>query len=93
MNSKITKKDVTIMIIMTVIYLVIALINLGNFESPQTGWEPQEVGESFVVDFGREVSIDKIMLFSGLGHAWGCLDLLKLKPILMESLKSIPILI
>lgn len=72
MNSKITKKDVTIMIIMTVIYLVIALINLGNFESPQTGWEPQEVGESFVVDFGREVSIDKIMLFSGLGHAWGC---------------------
>ena len=47
------------MILMTAIYLVIALINLGNFDSPQTGWEPKEVGESFIVEFDQDVYIDR----------------------------------
>ncbi len=67
------------MAIMTAIYLIIALINLGSFQSPQTGWEPDRLNESFVVDFGREVSIDKIMLFGGLGHAWGCFGTLEVE--------------
>ncbi len=79
MNSKITKKDCIIMILMTAIYLVIALINLGNFDSPQTGWEPKEVGESFIVEFDQDVYIDKIMLFGGLGHAWGCFGSLEIE--------------
>ncbi len=72
MDKRLNKKDILIMTVMTFVYLVVALINLGSFEAPQTGWEPERLNESFVVDFGREVTIDKIMLFGGLGHAWGC---------------------
>jgi len=79
MNGKITKKDIKIMAIMTVIYLIIALINLGSFKAPKTGWEPENPNESFIVDFGREVTIDKVMLFGGIGHSWDCFGTLELK--------------
>ncbi|NLB79230.1 MAG: phospholipid carrier-dependent glycosyltransferase, partial [Clostridiaceae bacterium] len=79
MAGKINKKDFKIMTIMTVVYLIIALINLGSFSSPKTGWEPERLNETFVVDFGREVTIDKIMLFGGLGHEWGCFGSLEIE--------------
>ena len=79
MTGMITKKDIKIMTIMTVIYLIIALFNLGSFNAPKTGWEPERLNESFIVDFGREVAIDKIMLFGGLGHSWGCFGSLEIE--------------
>lgn len=78
-GKRMNKRDAAIVAAMTLIYLIIALINLGSFEAPQTGWEPDSLYESFVVDFGREVEIDKIMLFGGLGHAWGCFGTLEIK--------------
>ena len=54
------------------VYLCVAMIWLGSFRSPQTGWTPQNKGDSFVVDFGREVTIDRTLLFGGLGPVWGC---------------------
>ncbi len=79
MNGKINKTDFKIMLIMTAIYLVIALFYLGDLKAPQTGWEPEKLNESFIVDFGKEVNIDKIMLFGGLGHAWGCFGSLEIE--------------
>ena len=79
MTGKINKKDTIIMTIMTIIYLIIALINLGSFDAPKSGWEPNTLNESFVVDFGKEVTIDKIMLFGGLGHEWGCFGSLEIE--------------
>ncbi len=79
MAGKINKKDFKIMTIMTVVYLIIALINLGSFSSPKTGWEPEKLNETFIVDFGSEVTIDKIMLFGGLGHEWGCFGSLEIE--------------
>lgn len=79
MNGKINKTDLKIMIIMTAIYLAIALINLGSFKAPQTGWKPERLNESFIVDFGKEVTLDKILLFGGLGDAWGCFGSLELE--------------
>ncbi len=79
MTKMINKKDIKIMTIMTVIYLIIALINLGSFNAPKTGWEPERLNESFIVDFGREVTIDKIILFGGLGHSWGCFGSLEIE--------------
>jgi hypothetical protein len=64
---------------MTVIYMAIALFRLGSFEAPQTGWKPEHLDETFIVDFGREVTIDKILLYGGLGDAWGCYGSLKLE--------------
>ena len=60
------------------IYLAIAMIWLGSFRSPQTGWVPQKRGDSFVVDFGRPVTINRTLLFGGLGPVWGCFGSLKL---------------
>ncbi|NLX64847.1 MAG: phospholipid carrier-dependent glycosyltransferase [Clostridiaceae bacterium] len=79
MTGKINKKDIKIMAVMTVIYLIIALIYLGSFKAPKTGWEPDNLNESFIVDFGREVTIDKIMLFGGIGHSWGCFGTLEIE--------------
>lgn len=79
MNGRIYKKDVKIMAIMTIIYLAISLFHLGALSSPQTGWAPEHLNESFVVDFGREVKLDKITLFGGLGDAWGCFGSLEVE--------------
>ncbi len=79
MNGKINKTDLKIMIAMTALYLAIALINLGSFKAPQTGWKPERLNESFIVDFGEEVTLDKILLFGGLGDAWGCFGSLELE--------------
>lgn len=78
-GKRMNKRDVVIVTVMTLIYLFISLINLGSFDAPQTGWEPDRPNESFVVDFGREVEIDKILLFGGLGHAWGCFGTLEIR--------------
>lgn len=79
-SKKLMKKwDLVVVTVMTLIYFLIALINLGSMDAPQTGWEPDHLYESFVVDFGREVEIDKIMLYGGLGHAWGCYGTLEIK--------------
>lgn len=79
MTGKINKIDLKIMSIMTIVYLIIALINLGSFNAPKTGWEPERLNESFIVDFGKEVTVDKIMLFGGLGHVWGCFGSLEIE--------------
>jgi dolichyl-phosphate-mannose-protein mannosyltransferase len=63
----------------TAVYLAVAMFWLGAFRSPQTGWVPDKIGDSFVVDFGREVTIDRTMLFGGLGPAWGCFGTLSME--------------
>jgi hypothetical protein len=60
------------------VYLIVAFVWLGSFKSPQTGWVPQKKGDSFVVDFGRPVTIDRTLLFGGLGPVWGCFGSLKM---------------
>lgn len=79
MDRKINKKDLIIMTVMTIIYLAVSLFYLGSFDTPQTGWHPEHLNESFIVDFGKEVTIDKIMLFGGLGKAWGCFGSLEIE--------------
>lgn len=79
MGGRINKTDIKIMFIMTAIYLVISLFYLGDLKAPQTGWEPEHLNDNFIVDFGREVDIDKIMLYGGLGHAWGCFGSLEIE--------------
>lgn len=78
-NNRLTSKDIKLMAAVTAIYLLVALINLGSFTAPQTGWEPDKLNETFIVDFGREVELDKIMVYGGLGHAWGCFGSLEIE--------------
>lgn len=62
------KKDYIIMISMTLIYAVIALINLGSLKVPQTSWTPKKAGASFVIDLGREVDLSRITYYCALGQ-------------------------
>lgn len=61
------KKDVLIMAAMTAVYIAIALFNLGSLKVPQTAWTSEKSGDSFTVDFGREVDLEKVYYYAGLG--------------------------
>ena len=52
---------------MTMVYLIIALINLGSLSAPKTSWKPVKPGESFIVNLGREVSISRVYYNCGIG--------------------------
>ena len=67
MQHKIDKKDVLIMTIMTVLYLILALINLGDIKVPQAGYTPKKVGEEWSVNFKEKHRINRINYYCGLG--------------------------
>ncbi len=60
------KKDLLIMCVMTVIYLAIALINLGSLSAPQTSWQPMTVGDAFTVDLGSKVQLSRVYYYTGV---------------------------
>ncbi|MDP4181046.1 MAG: glycosyltransferase family 39 protein [Bacillota bacterium] len=64
---KLDKKDLIIMGAMTLIYLIIALINLGDMSAPESVWRPASSGESFVVTFDKEQELSKIGYYDNIG--------------------------
>lgn len=62
-----SKIDYFLMFGMTLVYLLIALFNLGSTNVPETGWTPHFSGESFVVVFKEPVNLSRISYFSALG--------------------------
>jgi len=72
---RVSRKDIVIMTVMTVIYLGIALINLGSFDVPQTEWAGQSPNnDGFIIDLGAPREISRLTFYSGLGegsyHVW-----------------------
>lgn len=65
---KLDKKDIVIMTSMSLIYLFIALFNLGDFKVPVTSWLPADSGEYFVVDLGKDTTLSRIYFYLGLGE-------------------------
>ncbi|URN94578.1 MAG: phospholipid carrier-dependent glycosyltransferase [Candidatus Pristimantibacillus lignocellulolyticus] len=61
------RKDWIIVAIVTLIYGIIAFINLGDMKSPKTVWEPTVVGESVIFDLGTSQPIERITSFGGVG--------------------------
>lgn len=66
MNKKysITKKDVLIILIITLIYSIIALYHLGDMHAPQTA-ENLTAGSTAKIDLGADTDISKIRFFLG----------------------------
>ena len=64
---KLDRTDLAIMGAMSLIYLCIALYNLGDLKVPVTSWEPSAPGESFTIDLGRDTNLSRIYYYSGLG--------------------------
>ncbi|MUT67657.1 phospholipid carrier-dependent glycosyltransferase [Paenibacillus sp. NEAU-GSW1] len=60
-----TKKDWLAMSAITLIYAVVALFNLGSTHTLSSGWTPGKVGQSFYVDFGEEVQLERMNSFGG----------------------------
>ena len=64
----VNKKDVITMVVMTVVYLAVALINLGSFDVPQTEWASSSNKDGFLIDLESEQQVSRITFYSGLGE-------------------------
>ncbi len=69
-NKKTDRTDFIIMGVMTVIYLVIALFNLGSLSAPETGWNPSFPGESFTIELEEEKDLSRITYYCARGTGW-----------------------
>jgi len=61
------KKDMKLMFLITAVYLIIALVNLGSLNIPQTSYTPKGQSDSVTVDFGKKVDLNRIYYYGGLG--------------------------
>lgn len=58
-SEKLLKLDKLLLAALTLLYSVIALLNLGTLSFPTTVYEGT-VGDSFTLDFGQTVDVDKV---------------------------------
>ncbi len=65
---RLTKKDVIIMLVMTVLYAIPAIYNLGSLSVPETSWAPSAKDDGFIVDLGKKADISKVMIYQGYNH-------------------------
>lgn len=65
-TSEITKKDVILMIIITLVYAIVSFINLGSNTNPQTFWKTEEIGDSitFKIEQGN-TNVTNIRYYTG----------------------------
>lgn len=63
-----SQKDYIIIGVLTFIYFIVALFNLGSLKAPQSFWKPANSGESFYVDLGESKDISRVNYFMGLGE-------------------------
>jgi dolichyl-phosphate-mannose-protein mannosyltransferase len=62
-----TPLDLVLVILLTLISSLMTFTDLGNRTAPQTFWKPDKVGESFIADFGKLRTVDRINLYEGPG--------------------------
>ncbi|WP_138755424.1 phospholipid carrier-dependent glycosyltransferase [Paenibacillus sinopodophylli] len=65
-SNRYIRKDWILMGAITLIYAIVALFQLGEMKGPQTAWQPA-AGQSFYVDLGEVVQLDRINSFGGVG--------------------------
>jgi len=62
-----SRNDYMLMGILTLVYAVAAVVNLGSLKAPQTYWRPANRGESFFIDLGKQQRIERVCYYLGLG--------------------------
>ena len=67
-KSVLDKKDFTIVVLITFVYLLLSIVGLGNFKIPKTLWKASEKGESFEISLGRKVNVSRIYYYQGYGN-------------------------
>ncbi|MCR2804335.1 glycosyltransferase family 39 protein [Paenibacillus soyae] len=66
-KNRMKRKDWWWMGGLTAVYTIVALVNLGSVKAPETVWQPARTGQSFYVDLGGKVALDRITTFGGVG--------------------------
>ncbi len=61
------RKDWIWMGVVTLVYAIVALYQLGSMSGPQTAWQPGASGQSFYVDLGEVKQLDRVSSFGGVG--------------------------
>jgi len=64
-NKRYTMRDVVIIAVLTLVYGISAFANLGSVSVPETGYAPEQQGETVILDFGEEQQFSRINLFFG----------------------------
>ncbi|MDO4571805.1 MAG: glycosyltransferase family 39 protein, partial [Clostridia bacterium] len=61
-----TRRDTLCMLVLTGLYTVLTLMNLGTLKAPETCWTATEPGESVTVDFGETVHIAEYWVYGNI---------------------------
>ena len=62
---RITRIDVIIMVVVTLLYSVVAFFDLGDMKAPVTQWNSTEINEGFQIEFDEGTYIEKVKWFTG----------------------------
>ncbi|MEX1307200.1 MAG: phospholipid carrier-dependent glycosyltransferase [Eubacteriales bacterium] len=65
--SRINKHDRLIIILLTLVYAIIAFINLGDFKIVDSAWQPKVAGETVIFELEESTRVDMIKYYFGLG--------------------------
>ncbi len=60
------KKDALPIAVITLVYAVIAFLNLGIFTNPQTFWRLEGVSKTATIDLGENTDISRLMYYTGI---------------------------
>ncbi len=74
-DHRITRFDLILMAVVTVLYAVLALINLGDMQAPITEYKSSRASENVVFDFGEEKEVSKFTYYGGIGSGHMTLQL------------------
>ncbi len=66
-TEKIVRADLIIMAVIVVIYSVVAYVNLGGLNNPQTFYKPTAANEEVTIDFGSTQTVDTVTYYAGIG--------------------------
>ena len=61
-KTRITRRDLALMLILSITFFSIAVFNLGSTEMPVTEWHPINEVESFYIDLGSVQTVERIAL-------------------------------
>lgn len=64
-KTRVSRKDVFLMLVLTVVYAISAFFHLGSMNVPQTGFYPEENGETIILDFGEEQTVSRLNFYLG----------------------------
>lgn len=56
------KKDLILIVSLTLIFFIIGIYNIGLTTAPETSWAPVDVGESFYIDLGKDYDVRDIYI-------------------------------